>query len=68
MSDQIIPSKADVEHDEKHHHILPDDLPLPDEVAHLTPEEIKAAEKSLTRRLDLTLMPTVFILFLLNIL
>ena len=68
MSDQIVPNKVDIEHDEKDHHILPDDLPLPEEIAHLSRDEVKALERSLTRRLDFTLMPTVFTLFLLNIL
>lgn len=48
--------------------LLPDELPLPDEIAHLSREEQRRLERSLVRRLDLTLMPVVFILFLLNIL
>ncbi|KAH8880528.1 MFS general substrate transporter [Thozetella sp. PMI_491] len=48
--------------------LLPDELPPPEELADLSNEELKALERGLTRRLDLTLMPVVFLLFLLNIL
>lgn len=48
--------------------LLPDELPLPDEIAHLSQEEQRWLERSLVRRLDVTVMPVVFLLFLLNIL
>ena len=45
----------------------PESLPLPDSLAHLTPDELRRLEKSLVRRLDCTLLPVVLLLFLLNI-
>ncbi len=68
MSDAIGVKKNDVEHVDKAQARLPDELPLPEEIAHLDENEIKKLEKRLTRLLDFTLMPVVFILFLLNIL
>lgn len=68
MSDTITPPKDHAEHIDKAAHLLPDELPLPEEIAHLTRDECKRLERKLTRRLDFTLMPVVFILFLLNIL
>ncbi|KAK9784537.1 hypothetical protein SCARD494_12792 [Seiridium cardinale] len=69
MSDSIACHKDDTEHcDSKPLHLLPDELPLPDELAHLTRDECRQLERRLTRRLDCTLMPVVFLLFLLNIL
>lgn len=70
MSDVITPRKHDAEHvdDVKAAPLLPDELPLPDEIVHLTQEEQQWMEKSLVRRLDLSVMPVVFLLFLLNIL
>lgn len=70
MSDVITPRKHDAEHvdDIKTAPLLPDELPLPDEIVHLTQEEQQWMEKSLVRRLDLSVMPVVFLLFLLNIL
>lgn len=68
MSDAISRTKDDAEHIDKHKHLLPDDLPLPEELAHLTHHEQRRMERRVTRRLDMTLMPVVFILFLLNIL
>ncbi|OJD40717.1 fad-binding domain-containing protein [Diplodia corticola] len=46
---------------------LPDDLPLPECLAHLNSDELRQLEKSLVRRLDCTLLPVVLLLFLLNI-
>lgn len=70
MSDVITPRKHDAEHvdDIKAAPLLPDELPLPVEIVHLTQEEQQCMEKSLVRRLDLSVMPVVFLLFLLNIL
>jgi hypothetical protein len=67
MDDVIVPRKPSMETTEV---IKPafDDLPLPDELAHLGPEEQRQLERSLVRRLDCTLMPVVALLFLLNIL
>ncbi|KAF2656246.1 MFS general substrate transporter [Lophiostoma macrostomum CBS 122681] len=67
MEDVIVPQKPSLEATEI---IKPafDDLPLPDELAHLGPEEQRQLERSLVRRLDCTLMPVVALLFLLNIL
>lgn len=67
MSDAITCGKNDAEYVEKPG-LLPDELPLPDEIAHLSQEEQQAVERTLVRRLDLSIMPVVFILFLLNIL
>jgi hypothetical protein len=68
MSDTITHPKDHAEHIDKPAPLLPDELPLPDEIAHLSRDECKRLERSLTRRLDCTLMPVIFILFLLNIL
>lgn len=68
MSDSIGVDKHDVDHLDKPQALLPDELPLPEEIAHLNERELKKLERKLTRLLDCTLMPTVFILFLLNIL
>ncbi|KPM45736.1 hypothetical protein AK830_g759 [Neonectria ditissima] len=70
MTDLIDHEKAHMEETEigKPRHIDPNDLPLPDELVHLSRDEIHKLETRLTRRLDMTLMPTVFLLFLLNIL
>lgn len=68
MSDAIAKEGDNVEHTEKQRYMLPDDLPLPDEIADLTQDELRKLDRSLTWKLDLTMMPTVFILFLLNIL
>lgn len=68
MSDAIGAIKDDVEHIDKPRALLPDDLPLPEEIAQMDHAELTKLERKLTRRLDLTLLPAVFILFLLNIL
>ena len=68
MTDAIGISKDDVEHTDKPRALLPDELPLPDEIAQLDETELRKLDRKLTRRLDLTLLPAVFILFLLNIL
>lgn len=70
MSDAITQRKNDAEYVDnlKSGPLLPDELPLPDEIAHLSQEEQRWLERSLVRRLDVTVMPVVFILFLLNIL
>jgi hypothetical protein len=68
MSDAITAPKDTAEHFDKRAQLLPDELPLPDEISHLTRDDAKRLERQLTRRLDVTLMPVVFILFLLNIL
>ncbi|KAL0932862.1 major facilitator superfamily transporter [Colletotrichum truncatum] len=68
MSDAIREQKIEAEHTEKRRTLHPDELPLPQELDHLDSDDLRILEKGLTRRLDLTLMPTVFILFLLNIL
>ncbi|KAK6212793.1 hypothetical protein LQW54_004882 [Pestalotiopsis sp. IQ-011] len=68
MSDAITAPKDTAEHLDKCAQLLPDELPLPDEIAHLTQDDRKRLERRLTRRLDVTMMPVVFILFLLNIL
>ncbi|PLB50641.1 MFS general substrate transporter [Aspergillus steynii IBT 23096] len=60
--------KGDVETIE---HVKPgplQQLPLPIELASLDPEQIKALEKDLVKRLDCCLLPAVIILFLMNIL
>ncbi|KAK8038339.1 hypothetical protein PG994_015106 [Apiospora phragmitis] len=53
---------------DKPQYLLPDGLPLPDELAHLSQEEERNLNRRLTKMLDIILMPIVFILFLLNIL
>lgn len=68
MSDLIKHDANEVERAVKPTQINPDDLPLPDEIAHLDSHEIESLERELTRRLDMSLMPSVFLLFLLNIL
>ncbi|KAK8004258.1 hypothetical protein PG989_003977 [Apiospora arundinis] len=68
MSDKIETSKAITEHINKPRHLLPDDLPLPEELAHLPEDEIRRLDRRLTKTLDMTLLPVVFLLFLLNIL
>lgn len=70
MSDAITPRKHDAEYVDnvKANVLLPDELPLPDEIVHLSQDEQRWLEKSLVRRLDMTVMPVVFLLFLLNIL
>ncbi|KAF4433519.1 putative transporter [Colletotrichum fructicola] len=68
MADAIQEQKYEAEHAEKRRALQPDELPLPQELEHLGGDELRLLDRSLTRRLDLTLMPTVFILFLLNIL
>ncbi|OMP86159.1 putative transporter [Diplodia seriata] len=45
----------------------PDDLPLPECLVTLGPDELRRLERSLVRRLDFTLLPVVLLLFLLNI-
>lgn len=68
MSEAIQAQKQDAEHTEKRQTLLPEELPLPQELEHMGIDELRLLERGLTRRLDLTLMPSVFILFLLNIL
>lgn len=68
MSEAIQEQKFDSEHTEKRRALQPDELPLPQELENLSADELKVLDRGLTRRLDLTLMPAVFILFLLNIL
>lgn len=68
MSDTINSPKDTVEHYEKPAKLLPDELPLPDEIAQLTHDDRNRLERRLTQRLDTTMMPVVFLLFLLNIL
>ncbi|KAF6803646.1 hypothetical protein CSOJ01_10777 [Colletotrichum sojae] len=67
MSEAIQEQKLDAEHTEKRRALQPDELPLPQELENLNEDELKVLGRGLTRRLDLTLMPAVFILFLLNI-
>jgi hypothetical protein len=43
-------------------------LPLPEQLANRSEEEIAQLEKRLVRKLDCYMLPAVFILFLLNIL
>lgn len=68
MSETISPHKDNAEHSENPKDLIPDNLPLPDEIADLSAAEEAKLNRLVTRRLDLTLLPTVFILFLLNIL
>lgn len=68
MSEVITPKKDDATHHEDPKDLIPDNLPLPDEIADLSEAEQAQLNRQLTRRLDLTLLPVVFILFLLNIL
>lgn len=68
MSDSISPQKDNAEHEEDPKDLVPDHLPLPDEIADLSAAEQAKLNRLVTRRLDLTLLPVVFILFLLNIL
>ena len=68
MADIIERKDSGIDHVEKPQFLLPDDLPLPEELAHLTQDEQRQMERRLTRRLDCTLLPVVFLLFLLNIL
>ncbi|KAF4120052.1 transporter [Geosmithia morbida] len=48
--------------------LQPDELPLPEELGELNDDDREMMEKRLVHRLDVTLMPAVFLLFLLNIL
>ncbi|KAK8017783.1 hypothetical protein PG993_014109 [Apiospora rasikravindrae] len=68
MTDTIKYPDAVAEHLDKRQHLLPDELPLPAELAHLSRDEQQHLDRCLTKILDMTLMPVVFILFLLNIL
>lgn len=68
MSETISPQKDDAAHCENPKDLVPDNLPLPDEIADLSEAEQVQLNRRLTRTLDLTLLPVVFILFLLNIL
>ncbi|KAK8067299.1 MFS general substrate transporter [Apiospora hydei] len=68
MTDNIKRPEAVAEHLDKRQHLLPDKLPLPVELAHLSSDEQHHLDRHLTKTLDMTLMPVVFILFLLNIL
>lgn len=68
MSETITPQKDDAEHYENPKNLVPDSLPLPDEIADLSAAEQAQLNRQVTRVLDLTLLPVVFILFLLNIL
>lgn len=65
--DAIAPHKVDVEAVETIAKPT-QELPLPEELQHLSTNEIKTLNKALVKRLDCTLMPVVIILFLLNIL
>lgn len=60
--------KHDTETIEKVYPRAPDELPLPEELAHFSHDELEKLEKNLVRRLDWTLTPVVVLLFLLNIL
>jgi len=68
MSDNIETSKVVAEHADKLRHLLPDELPLPEEISFLSADEERQLNQRLTKTLDMTLLPVVFILFLLNIL
>ncbi|KAH8658361.1 major facilitator superfamily domain-containing protein [Xylariales sp. PMI_506] len=70
MTDDIQQRKISAEHDEdlKPRILHPDELPLPEELADTSNDELRQLERGLVRRLDLSLMPVVFLLFLLNIL
>ena len=68
MTDLIERKDGADEQLEKPSYLLPDELPLPEELAHLSHDEQTQLEKRLTKRLDSTLLPVVFLLFLLNIL
>lgn len=68
MSETISPQKDNAEHTENPKDLIPDNLPLPDEIADLSAAEQAKLNRLVARRLDLTLLPAVFILFLLNIL
>ncbi len=59
---------AELEMVDKDRALIPDELPLPENISHLNGDEIKTLEKKLVRRLDMFLLPTVAFLFLLNIL
>lgn len=68
MADETLQEKHEIEAVEKVYPRAPDELPLPEELAHLTQDDLAKLEKNLVRRLDWTLMPVVVLLFLLNIL
>ncbi|KXH59638.1 2-ketogluconate reductase [Colletotrichum salicis] len=68
MSEAIQAQKQDAEHTEKRQTLLPDELPLPQGLERMGIDELRSLERGLIRRLDLSLMPSVFMLFLLNIL
>ncbi|KAK7966268.1 MFS general substrate transporter [Apiospora aurea] len=68
MTEGIERPEAVAENLDKRQHLLPDELPLLAELAHLSREEQHHLDRRLTKILDLTLMPAVFILFLLTIL
>lgn len=44
------------------------ELPLPEQIAHLGSDELLSLENRLVRRLDIFLLPTCALLFLMNIL
>ncbi|KAI8624628.1 retrograde regulation protein 2 [Xylariaceae sp. FL1651] len=68
MSDIMNTSSINAEHMDKPQQLLLNELPPPDELSHLSEDELITLETTLTRRLDFTMMPVVFLLFLLNIL
>lgn len=47
---------------------LNDRLPLPEALAHLTPDEEAALEKRIVRKIDMRLMPIIICMFWLNVL
>lgn len=48
--------------------VVPHELPLPEELADMSTEQVAELERGLVKRLDCTLMPVCVLLFLLNIL
>lgn len=55
--EDIVATKADIETAEKVIKPINNELPLPEELQHLGEDDLHKLEKSLTRRLDCSLMP-----------
>ena len=68
MTRDDITNKEDIECVEKVEDVIQEDLALHAELQHLSEDEVKDLDRTLTRRLDCTLLPVVILLFLLNIL
>jgi len=66
--DDINLAKDNVKYVESAIDLTLQELPLPQELRHLDRGAIHALDRKVTKRLDMTLLPVVVLLFLLNIL